>query len=162
MKPIFPFNIDINYDLLNEIFIEESNNFELYSDYRGVTGEKWQINKLENKYEYINKIFFTLQLEGRPRFYILKANTKLGDHIDNGTKCSINFLLNEENAPITILNKQYYYKNAIIDTTKMHSVDNLNNNQDRRILKLSIFEKTYEQTVNHFLYLSKNNVISLI
>ena len=162
MKPIFPFIIDINYQMLNNIFIEVYDNFKIYSDYRGTVGDNWQINKLEKNHDYINEIITRLKIQCSPRFYILKGNSVLGNHVDNGTKCSINFLLSEANAPITILDKQYYYKNAIINTTKMHSVNNLDNDQDRRILKLSVFEKTYEETVNHFYYLAKNNVISLV
>jgi len=162
MKPLLPFIIDIDYRLLNTIFTKESNNFKVYSDYRGIIGEKWQINKLQKKYIYIYEIMNKLQINGRPRFYILKANTKLGNHVDNGTLCSINFLLNTENAPITILDKDYNYKNALIDTTKMHGVDNSKSKLDRRIFKISIFEKTYEQTVSHFKNLAKNNIIRLL
>ena len=162
MKPLLPFIIDIDYKLLNTIFTKESNNFKVYSDYRGIIGEKWQINKLQKTHKYIYEILNKLQITGRPRFYLLKANTKLGNHVDNETLCSINFLLNTENAPITILDKDYYYKNALIDTTKMHCVDNSKNNLDRRIFKISIFEKTYEQTVSHFENLAKKNIIHLV
>ena len=81
--------------------------------------------------------------EVRPRFYFLKKDTVIPEHIDDGTKCSINFLLNSKNpAPVTIEGVEYYYKNCLLNTQKIHSVKN--DTEDRLLFKLSIFDDDFE------------------
>ena len=74
------------------------------------------------------------------------ANTTLDQHTDHGTLCSLNFILNNNTAPINFDGTTIHYKNALIDTTKLHGVDN--NNCDRLLFKMSIFDETFEQVKN--------------
>ena len=98
-----------------------------------------------NSDPYINMILKDLNLIGSPRFLKIQANTSLFPHIDNKTKCSINFLLDDYNDPIVfglfLPYKKFFYKSAIIDTTKFHSVRATN--YDRKIFKISIFQESY-------------------
>ena len=81
--------------------------------------------------------------EVRPRFYFLPKGVEIPEHIDNNTKCSINFLINSKNpAPVTIEGVDYYYKTCLLNTQKMHSVKN--NTEDRLLFKLSIFDDDFE------------------
>jgi len=95
---------------------------------------------------YVNMILKDLNLDGSPRFLKIKANTSLFPHIDNKTKCSINFLLDDYKDPIVFgifpPYKKFYYKSAIIDTSKFHSVKATN--YDRKIFKISIFQESFE------------------
>ena len=95
---------------------------------------------------YVNMILKDLNLDGSPRFLKIKANTSLFPHIDNKTKCSINFLLDDYKDPIVFgifpPYKKFYYKSAIIDTSKFHSVKATK--YDRKIFKISIFQESFE------------------
>jgi len=160
MKNILPFKMDINYQLLKDFVECNKNKFKTYVDYRPIQGTKWTIFKTDTC-EYGQKILKKLQLKGYPRFYILLANTSLEPHVDLGTLCSVNFLINEENAPITIEEKDYWYKNALINTTKVHSVNN-NTNIDRYIFKISIKDQTFDQVCNHFYELQKKSILQIL
>ena len=113
-----------------------------YTDYRmkGKNVENWTIIKYSNS--YIEKIINDFEVEASPRIYFLKPFAFIPDHVDNSTKCSINFILSEKPAPIKIEKKHYSYTQALLDTTKTHSV--LNGKEERILLKLSIFNETFE------------------
>ena len=81
--------------------------------------------------------------EVRPRFYFLPKGVEIPEHVDNNTKCSINFLINSKNpAPVTVEGVDYYYKACLLNTQKMHSVKN--NTEDRLLFKLSIFDDDFD------------------
>lgn len=160
MKSILPFNIDINYELLKDFVECNKSKFKTYVDYRPIQGAKWKIYKTDTC-EYGQEILKKLQLKGNPRFYILLANTTLDPHVDLGTQCSVNFLINEKNAPITIEGKDYWYKNALINTSRIHSVNN-NTNTDRYIFKISIFDQTFDQVCKHFYELQKKSILQIL
>lgn len=101
-----------------------------------------------------------LDADARARYYWLKPNRQLWWHVDAGTKCAINFILNDNNSKILFsetgidLNgpppKKYLsftYNSAILDVTKYHSVPN-NSKNSRILFKVSIFDKSYEDIVS--------------
>ena len=82
---------------------------------------------------------------GRPRYYRVAANSVLLPHIDYGTTCSINHILNDDAAPITFVDHgEFEYKTALIDTTIMHGVNNLEK-LDRYLFKISFYDMTFEE-----------------
>ena len=92
---------------------------------------------------YIEKIISDFGVGGSPRFYWLAPNSRLTTHVDNGTKCSINLILNDNPAPITILNTNMVYTQALLNTSLPHSVTN--GPEERVLLKISIFDKTFDE-----------------
>lgn len=111
--------------------------------------ENWQILRLEP--HFFAPIFADLGISGSPRFYHLKKNTKVPPHVDNKTLCSINFILGDSDpAPIRIEGKEYFYRQAVLNTQKMHEVHN--GNSDRLLFKISIFDKTYDEVVSMIRY----------
>jgi len=94
---------------------------------------------------FIEQLVQDLGMEGDARYYWQQPNSYVPDHVDNNTKCGINFILSEEPAPITIQGVDYFYKQAVIDTTQMHSVRT--GNQERVLLKISIYNNSYIEVV---------------
>jgi hypothetical protein len=83
------------------------------------------------------------QVLGKPRFYWTAPNSCIPEHVDNGTQCSLNFILSPDPAPITFYGIDYYYKQVLLNTTLPHSVNN--GPIERVLLKISIFDETYQQ-----------------
>lgn len=110
--------------------------------------KNWKI--IKHTTSYIEKIIKDFGVGGDPRFYWLSPNTKLGIHRDYGTTCSINLILNDNPAPITILNTDIFYNQALLNTTIPHSVTN--GPEERVLLKISIFDKKFDEVVNNINY----------
>lgn len=145
---IFPFNFDLNYDLILKEWNKVKNNLEKYDDdLLKEPHTNWKI--VRHNFDYAEQLTKIFNVNARPRFYILDANTTLGQHTDNGTQCSLNFILNDNYAPISFNGKDFYYKNALINTTILHGVKN--DNSDRLLFKLSIFDETFDQVKNKLL-----------
>jgi hypothetical protein len=100
--------------------------------------------------EYITEIMGDFGVIGRPRFYWMKPYAVIPEHTDNGTLCSINIILTEQAAPITIGGEQYFYDMILLDTTVPHSV--VNNEHERIMLKISIFDEDYHSLVSRIKY----------
>ena len=142
-------NLDFDYDLFLQEYYRIKQNEKDYA--RG--GESihfWRVIRLEDlKSELVksyvkdfkNKYNIPGKVDGR--FYRLKANSTLPMHIDSGTKCSINFLLNGDGAPVLFESGEYTYKQALLNTSIMHSV--INGDKDRILFKISIFELDFNQ-----------------
>lgn len=114
------------------------------SRYPGVQLDEWLMG--HHCSDYISEIMKDLEIEGKPRFYWLMPNAVIPEHIDNGTLCSINIILTDDAAPIKFGDKEYYYQTILLNTTLPHSV--VNNEHERIMLKISIFNETYEQLAN--------------
>lgn len=148
MKPVY--EIQHNFDdirLLEELKSQSSSS---YSDDRYGEHDNFRLINDELRWAEREMQFFCNQFNlpyGAPRYYKLDANTVLLPHTDNNTTCSINHILNDEAAPITFNDYgEFYYTTAVLDTTKMHGVNNLGKN-DRYLFKISYFENTYEEIV---------------
>ena len=115
---------------------------EPYTDSRYPDCEKgdWYIGRYTDK--HIDKIVRDFEVDGSPRFYWLDPFATLPQHVDNDTQCSINIILTENPAPITFAGVDYTYRQALLNTALPHSVRN--GEYERIILKISIFDETYE------------------
>lgn len=109
----------------------------------------WQIFRLQNP--FTQKIIEDFNVEGKPRFYWLAPNTSIPYHVDHNTTCSINFLLTTPAVPVTFEgDNKYEYTQALLNTSVRHKV--VNGNHERILLKISIFNETYEQLAERIKY----------
>lgn len=145
-KFITHLNAPINEKKLIDLFFKNKDKSYSYSDpryteYDNSWKENFKILKIEN--DYLQNICNLYEINGSPRFYFLKKNSYLLPHVDHGTKCSINILLNSKNpAPIGFGDEIFYYKQALINVSEEHWVKNTD--EDRILFKLSIKDEDYE------------------
>lgn len=140
--------LDYNFD--KELLLKQAADAKVhampYTDvrYPELKFPDWHIGRHNS--EYIEKIMHDFGINGSPRFYWMKPFAVVPRHTDNGTKCSLNFILTDNAAPIKIgsLNagQHYSYKAALLNTTIPHSVTN--NHEERIMLKISIFDEFFE------------------
>ena len=102
--------------------------------------------------EYIDKIRDDLGVAGSPRFYWQEPNSTLPMHVDNNTTCSINFVVTDNPAPVTVEEVDYVYEQAILNTTKLHGVNT--NEEERILLKISVFDESYEDLIQRIPYIT--------
>lgn len=145
MKPLTHLNYPLDKDRLLVLADSIEDSADPYTDsrYPGLVLDSWLM--LKHNDDYIDKIMKDLGVNGSPRFYWLKPNSSLPMHVDNNTTCSINFVLTDNPAPVKVENTEYIYDQAVLDTTKLHGVDN--GDEVRIILKISIFDESYEDIV---------------
>ena len=163
MNDVFAFDYNYNKDLLLGLWEDHyKQKAETYTDERIEKYQKteeyirrygkwerdtWKIARAEENYytEFLCDLF---NINAKPRFYVLKANSILPFHVDHGTQCAINFILGEDPAPVRYeeSNKEYFYKSGLLNTTKSHGV--WNGPEDRIIFKLSIMDESFESVKN--------------
>jgi hypothetical protein len=142
--------VHLKYDLDTNKLLEDAKNAKLtskpYTDTRYPNQQKddWHIGHYTS--DNIQKIMLDFGIEGKPRFYWLEPYATIPEHVDNGTTCSLNFILSKDPAPITIEGVDYTYKQVLLDTTRMHSVTN--GNTERVMLKISIFDKSFKEVAS--------------
>lgn len=155
---LYHFDLEVDTEQLKK----EARSVTDYTDYydpitqRNLEG--WGISHIQNGYgKYIAEIFQEeLGVEIRPRFYILEAGTTLPMHVDRGTQCSFNIVV-DGTSPITFEDGEYYYKQALLNTQVMHGV--FNTIDDRVLYKLSVFDIDFEEAKKR--YIEKEDVIQL-
>ena len=156
-RHIYELKYDIDIDKCLNKFNEVKDGLDKYSDVRYAPATNWRLSRLE-QWDYADQIMSDLGLKDyvedyRPRFYTLDADSYLMTHVDLGTKCSLNFIVQGEESPATfegVLEERpdpksrfsYLYKSALFNTTLPHGV--VNDGQDRILFKISIMDKDYE------------------
>jgi len=143
-EEILVFDFDFDREHLLSLWNQYKEQSEPYKDTRfnRFVMKNWRIVKdIEIKYaDFINQYF---DIDGSPRFYILEANTSLMMHIDQDTTCSLNFVLNDNAAPVRFkTGNSYFYRTALLNTSMKHAVDKTDS--DRILFKLSIKDETFE------------------
>jgi len=152
MQPL----VHLKYELDTELLLKEAKEAKQvakpYTDdrYPGEQKDDWYIGHYTSS--YIEQIMSDFKVSGKPRFYWLEPNATIPEHVDNGTTCSLNFILTQDPAPINIEGIDYTYKQVLLNTTKSHSVTN--NNNERIMLKISIFDESYEDLAKRIPYAS--------
>ena len=142
---------DFNEDIINELAEQLRNKAKPYKDSRfpNKAADHWHTLKFEH--EYLQKIMNDFKINGSPRFYWQKPNSIISTHVDNGTQCSLNFVLSDNPAPVTFEDKHdFYYKQCLLNTSLPHSVKNGEN--ERLLLKISVFDETYESLAERINY----------
>lgn len=143
MDPLLLLDYPLNID---KILLEAEHAIkfaEAYTDsrYPGQSLEDWKIG--HHSSPTIDNIMQDFGVKGKARFYWLEPFAEIPEHIDNGTLCSLNFILSKSPAPININGVNYKYKQALLNTTIPHSVTN--NEHKRVMLKISIFDKSFSE-----------------
>lgn len=150
---MLPF-IHLDYPVDKAILIEEAHRVKLlakgYTDNRfpELVLSNWLI--LRHTTDYIEKLMKDFDVEGSPRFYWLNPYATIPEHIDNGTLCSLNFILTDHASPITIQGEDHYYEQILLNTSIPHSVTNYEH--ERIMLKISIFNETFEHLSKRLRY----------
>lgn len=150
MEPLIHLNYKVDKKTLLAEALANQNNAVAYTDsrYPDMKLDDWLIGHYNS--QNIVKIMNDLEVTGKPRFYYLQPNAIIPEHTDNGTKCSINIILTEHAAPITFGDVDYYYDTILLNTTLPHSVTN--NEHERIMLKISIFDESYESVAARIKY----------
>lgn len=149
--------IHLDYNLDTTLLLKEAECAKQasapYTDerYPNLNLENWHIGHYNSA--YIESIMLDFEVEGRPRFYWLAPFAQIPEHVDNETMCSLNFILTSDPAPITINGSDYSYKQVLLNTTLPHSVTN--NANERIMLKISIFNESFENLAKRLKYASK-------
>lgn len=143
MDPIIHINYKIDKEkLLNEAaLIRQSATGYTDARYPDLKMDDWLVGHCSC--EYANQIMHDFGIQGKPRFYWLQPNAVIPEHVDNGTLCGLNFILTGNASPITFGDTDYFYESILVDTTRPHSVTN--NEHERVMFKISIFNETFEQ-----------------
>lgn len=117
-----------------------------YQDYRmDMQLDEWLIYR-DPKSKYISQLKSLFGLPCFPRFWKQEPGFYLEPHTDLDP-AAINFVLSDDPAPIVIEGKEYFYKAAVVNILKKHSVQN--GDQERILFRLTIEEPcTFEETKN--------------
>jgi len=142
MKPLVLLNYPLDLTRLLAEADEIKKTAESYVDGRYNNAlDYWKIAR--DYGDYGKQILEDFGLGGKPRYYWLAANSYLPEHTDHNTQCSINFVLSKNLAPVTVENVDYFYTQALLNTSVRHSVRN--GPEERILFKISIFDKTFEE-----------------
>ena len=136
--PLIIVDYDLDIPTLLKVAEEAYPTATFYSDDRFPDADFswWKIGKYDHP--ALRKIADDFGIEYNPRFYWQEPHSYLPPHTDNGTQCSLNFVLSDDPAPVTIEDTDYYYTAAFLNTTLMHSVKT--GDKPRLLLKFSIFD----------------------
>jgi hypothetical protein len=152
MNPLVHLNYPLNIELLLQQASEARLLSKPYTDnrYPEMQLNDWHIGHYTS--EYIEQIMRDFGINGKPRFYWLEPFAEIPEHVDNGTLCSLNFILSPDPAPIVIEDVEYIYKSVLLNTALRHSVTN--NENERVMLKISIFDESFEDLAKRIPYAS--------
>ena len=141
---------ELNYEYDNSLLLKEAmeggwDNFKDPSNNH--VFQHWYYKKVVNGYAQEVTNFFSdkINVNIKSRFFHQKAGWSLEFHKDRGTQCSINFILNNTTDCISFKDETYFYKCALLNTQEEHAIINPQN--DRIMLKLSIFDKSYYEVL---------------
>jgi hypothetical protein len=139
---LIDYHLDISY--LRELAERERSKADLHYDnrYSRFFNEYMSVKLYD---PYISQVMKDFEIVAKPKFYYQSPNYYLPMHVDNGTQCSLNFIISEDAAPIIFEEGEFFYKQCLLNTQVKHSVLNLN--KERILLKLSIFDKTYNDVL---------------
>lgn len=142
--------VHLNYKVDKELLLQQAREIKHlavgYTDsrYPGMSIDDWLI--AYHTSDYIESIMKDFGVEGKPRFFWLMPNAVIPEHVDNGTLCSLNFILTDNASPITFGSKDYFYESILLNTTIPHSVTN--NEHERIMFKISIFNETFDEVAS--------------
>ena len=151
MDPVTQISYQVNqYKLLAELDHFRTD-FIMYSDPKHGDVNGWEVLReteqtivmKEQRESFLDQ--FNITCESRARYYILKPDLYLPPHIDFNTTCAVNFILSGGESPVSYESGEYIYDNAVLDTTKLHWVQN--SGSPRILFKISIFDMDYEELV---------------
>jgi len=146
MNPV----LHLNYKIDKQRLLDEATAIKHtavgYTDsrYPDLSMDDWLVG--HHTSDYVKKIMSDFKVVGKPRFYWLRPFATIPEHVDNGTQCGLNFILTDHASPISFGDTSYFYESILVNTTLPHSV--VNNEKERIMFKISIFNETFEQVAN--------------
>jgi hypothetical protein len=159
----------LNYDVDVDRLVSMANKLEdkweqsYIMKYKGADSEldrveglnHWQQNmQVDKNDKYIKRILEDFELlpnSAMPKFHWLAPNSVLETHVDERTKCSLNFLLSPDLAPVTFDDKHSFnYNQALLNTKAPHGVKN--GPHERLLFRISYHDETYEELSNRIKY----------
>jgi len=149
MEPVTRFEYKVKrFQLLTELDFLKGK-LEEYADEKHGSVSGWQILREDEctsilkaeRERFLNH--YDIMCQSRARYYILQPDIALPPHIDYNTTCSINFVLSGDESPVSYESGDYHYTQAVLDTTKMHWVNN--SSKPRILFKISIFNRSYDE-----------------
>jgi|13_taG_2_1085334.scaffolds.fasta_scaffold08039_2 hypothetical protein len=151
---LFEFQYDFDTESLSNELLSHRDEFESYQDDRLndslnnwlILRENQNLPVLREECERFCWDFGLFKNQVKPRYYVLERDTILPKHIDHNTRCSINHILSDNPSQVTFDNGSYSYQTAVLDTSKLHGVDNTGCD-DRLLFKLSFFDISFERLV---------------
>jgi hypothetical protein len=152
MSPVLHLNYKIDKQLLLKEAQAVKNLATGYADsrYPDLKMDNWLVG--HHSSEYVEQVMRDFGIKGKPRFYWLQPHAVIPEHVDNGTLCGLNFILTDQASPITFGDTDYFYEAILVNTSLPHSV--INNEHERIMFKISIFDETFEQVaekIKHYL-----------
>ena len=141
---------ELNYEYDNDLLLKEAMHSK-WDNFKDPSNnhifQHWYYTKVDNGYAQEITNFFSnkINVNIKPRFFYQKAGWTLKFHKDRGTECSVNFILNNTKDCISFKDKTFFYKCALLNTQEEHAIINPQN--DRIMLKLSIFDKSYYEVL---------------
>ncbi len=152
-SPLLHLNYPLNKPLLLEQAAEAKRGSGPFNELRpGQASRKPQLDFRIAYWDspYIQQIMQDLGVVGKPRFYFLDANAKLDMHTDINTKCSVNMVLSENPVPVTFVDQDHFYEQALLNVQVPHAV--FNGPTERILFKISIFNETFEEVAAKIRY----------
>jgi len=142
---------ELNYQYDNNILLDEALNIGEWKNFKDPSNNHvfnhWYYKSIDNRYakEIVDYFSNKIDVDIRARFFYQKSNWTLPFHKDRGTQCSINFILNDTNDKVSFRDGDFSYKCALLNLQKEHAV--VNPKSDRIMMKLSIFDKPYNEVL---------------
>jgi hypothetical protein len=143
--PLIHLNYPFDFELLKsmaEQMREKASNWDKAETYQI---PQWKISICNNS--YLSEIMNNLGIDASPRFVYHSPNYLLKPHVDLGTWCSVNVIINQSSVPLIFEGTEYYYSQALLDVQRSHSVYTLDN--ERVFLKFSIKNQTFLETLSN-------------
>tara|TARA_B110000211_G_scaffold21757_1_gene22517 strand:+ start:1861 stop:2376 length:516 start_codon:yes stop_codon:yes gene_type:complete len=148
--PVFLFDFDVDKEWLLDKALQETRK-QFYHHGRKeerVEGYTYAHVEYPELKELVGRFGLAIQGKWNMKFVYIAPNTIVDWHKDWGTQCAFNWVINGNTAAIKYRDRPYAYKSAIINTQEEHMVNN--NDKERILFKISIFDRSYEETCKQF------------
>ena len=141
---------EINFDYDDSLLLNEFLSFGKFDSYM-IGGYEFNSHDLSLSRElYAEKFLKTIDYTGEycVNYMFYQKGSNVIEHTDDPWigSVALNRILNDNKDPIQFGNDQYFYKNAIIDITKPHRLNNLSS--DRIVCRISFRNIDYVSLVN--------------
>ena len=149
-KNCLPINFDLDTEYLYNEALKRPRKVFYYPKLGKVTGYHYAPFEPEWLKEYIQRNFCIKGKFNMKFVFLTPANRTLNWHVDKGTKCAINWVINKPltDAVLEYKDGSYIYKAAIVNTEKEHRVTKLE--FERILFKVSCFDMTYEELCTRY------------